>query len=145
LSLQLWIKVFATAHYALWDKVCRQDVLLEAYRCRANAGAAGGQAAGADASAGGRRSLMSAQIARASHHRVHRTKHHATAQVSDLWANPDTAAMRVDSGATDVMLPRTVAAWLISAGSLTPADYVTTKTSKRMCRPSVSAVGRLFE
>jgi len=28
--------------YAPWDKVCRQDVLLEAYRrCRANAGAAG--------------------------------------------------------------------------------------------------------
>jgi hypothetical protein len=28
--------------YALWDKVCRQEVLLEAYgRCRANAGAAG--------------------------------------------------------------------------------------------------------
>ena len=38
------------------------------------------------------------------------------------------AAMRVDSGATDVMLPRTVAARLISAGSLTHADYVTTKT-----------------
>ena len=37
------------------------------------------------------------------------------------------AALRVDSGATDVMLPRTVAARLISAGSLTHADYVTTK------------------
>jgi predicted aspartyl protease len=38
------------------------------------------------------------------------------------------AALRVDSGATDVMLPRTVAARLISAGSLTRIDYVTTKT-----------------
>ena len=38
------------------------------------------------------------------------------------------AALRVDSGATDVMLPRTVAAKLISAGSLTRADYVTTRT-----------------
>ena len=38
------------------------------------------------------------------------------------------AALRVDSGATDVMLPRTVAARLISAGSLTRADYLTTKT-----------------
>src|SRR5271169_2518789 len=38
------------------------------------------------------------------------------------------AALRVDSGATDVMFPRTVAARLISAGSLTHADYVTTKT-----------------
>jgi clan AA aspartic protease (TIGR02281 family) len=38
------------------------------------------------------------------------------------------AALLVDSGATDVMLPRTVAARLISAGSLTHADYVTTKT-----------------
>jgi clan AA aspartic protease (TIGR02281 family) len=38
------------------------------------------------------------------------------------------AALRVDSGATDVMLPRAVAARLISAGSLTHADYVTTKT-----------------
>ena len=28
--------------YSLWDKICREDVLLEAYcRCRANAGAAG--------------------------------------------------------------------------------------------------------
>ena len=38
------------------------------------------------------------------------------------------AALRVDSGATDVMLPRTVAAKLFSTGSLTHADYVTTKT-----------------
>jgi clan AA aspartic protease (TIGR02281 family) len=38
------------------------------------------------------------------------------------------AALRVDSGATDVMLPRTVATRLIRAGSLTPADYLTTKT-----------------
>jgi clan AA aspartic protease (TIGR02281 family) len=38
------------------------------------------------------------------------------------------AALRVDSGATDVMLPRTVAARLISAGSLTHTDYVTTRT-----------------
>ena len=38
------------------------------------------------------------------------------------------AALRVDSGATDVMLPRNVAARLISDGSLTHADYVTTKT-----------------
>jgi clan AA aspartic protease (TIGR02281 family) len=38
------------------------------------------------------------------------------------------AALRVDSAATDVMLPRTVAARLISVGSLTHADYVTTKT-----------------
>jgi clan AA aspartic protease (TIGR02281 family) len=38
------------------------------------------------------------------------------------------AALRVDSGATDVMLPRTVAAKLISAGSFTRADYVTTST-----------------
>ena len=37
------------------------------------------------------------------------------------------AALRVDSGATDVMLPRTVASRLIRAGSLTHADYVTTK------------------
>jgi clan AA aspartic protease (TIGR02281 family) len=40
------------------------------------------------------------------------------------------AALRVDSGATDVMLPRSVAAKLISAGSLTRADYVTTRTYK---------------
>ena len=40
------------------------------------------------------------------------------------------AALRVDSGATDVMLPRTVAARLISTGSLTHADYLTTKTYK---------------
>jgi len=38
------------------------------------------------------------------------------------------AALRVDSGASDVMLPRTVVARLISGGSLTRADYVTTKT-----------------
>jgi predicted aspartyl protease len=36
------------------------------------------------------------------------------------------AALRVDSGATDVMLPRTVAARLMSAGLLTRADYLTT-------------------
>jgi len=42
-SLQTKAKVEpAFRFYALWDKVCRQDVLLEAYhRCRANAGAAG--------------------------------------------------------------------------------------------------------
>ena len=40
------------------------------------------------------------------------------------------AALRVDSAATDVMLPRTVAARLISVGSFTHADYVTTKTYK---------------
>jgi len=40
------------------------------------------------------------------------------------------AALRVDSGATDVMLPRYIAAKLISAGSLTHADYVTTRTYK---------------
>ena len=40
------------------------------------------------------------------------------------------AALRVDSGATDVMLPRTVAARLISTESLTHADYVTTKTDR---------------
>jgi predicted aspartyl protease len=40
------------------------------------------------------------------------------------------AALRIDSGATDVMLPRNVATKLISAGSLTRADYVTTRTYK---------------
>ena len=40
------------------------------------------------------------------------------------------APLRVDSAATDVMLPRAVAARLFSAGSLTAADYVTTKTYK---------------
>jgi predicted aspartyl protease len=38
------------------------------------------------------------------------------------------AALRVDSGATDVMLPRNVAVRLISNGSLTHADYVSTKS-----------------
>jgi predicted aspartyl protease len=38
------------------------------------------------------------------------------------------AALRVDSVATDVMLPRAVAARPISAGALTHTDYVTTKT-----------------
>ena len=38
------------------------------------------------------------------------------------------AALRVDSGATDVVLPRTTATRLISAGSLTHTDYVTTRT-----------------
>jgi predicted aspartyl protease len=38
------------------------------------------------------------------------------------------AALQVDSGATDVMLPRIVAARLISTRSLTHADYLTTRT-----------------
>jgi RNA-directed DNA polymerase len=46
-KLQTSLQVKAKAEpdfrfYALWDKVCRKDVLMEAYaRCRANAGAAG--------------------------------------------------------------------------------------------------------
>ena len=38
------------------------------------------------------------------------------------------AALRVDSGATDVVLARTTATRPISAGSLTHTDYVTTRT-----------------
>ncbi len=39
-----------------------------------------------------------------------------------------TATLRIDSGTTHVLLPRTVAARLIRAGSLTHADYMTIKT-----------------
>ena len=61
--------------------------------------------------------------------------------------------LRVDSGATDVMLPRTVAVRLISAGSLTHADYVTTKTyrladgslrTQKVCRMRSLKVGALI-
>jgi hypothetical protein len=39
-------------------------------------------------------------------------------------------AQRFDSGATDVMLRRSIAAKLLSTGSFTHADYVTTKSYK---------------